>query len=119
MELGRLRRQGQDLDEFIDEPVVSFTGDTRIEFLDDETVRRSRVLIMEVTYWDKKKSVENAREWGHIHFDELLPRLESIKSEKILLIHASARYSTAELKKILDERLPEHFKHRVELFPRP
>lgn len=118
-ELGRLRREGADLDEFTDEPVISFTGDTKIEFLKNPTVAQSRVLIMEVTYWDGKKSVANAREWGHIHFDEFLQQLPSIKSEKILLIHASARYSTRELLKIMDERVPEHFKDRVELFPRP
>ena len=118
-ELADLRRKNTAIEDFYDEPVVSFTGDTKIEFLDTPTVRQSRVLLMEVTYWDKKKSVENAREWGHIHLDEVIPRLEEIKSEKIVLIHASARYTTAYLKEILDARIPEHLKTRVELFPRP
>jgi ribonuclease Z len=118
-ELGQLRREGVLLDEFHDEAVISFSGDSRIEFLDSPQVRESRVLLMEVTYWDKKKSVENAREWGHIHLDELIPRLEDLKCEKIVLIHASARYNSPYLKEILDARIPEHFKHRVDLFPRP
>ncbi|RYZ77436.1 MAG: hypothetical protein EOP05_01845 [Proteobacteria bacterium] len=75
--------------------------------------------VMEVTYWDNKKSVENAREWGHIHLEELLPRLEGLKNERIVLIHASARYSTKYLEEILDARLPEYLKGRVTLFPRP
>jgi ribonuclease Z len=119
VELGRLRRAGQDLDEFVSEPILSFTGDTTIEFLESEQVRKSRVLALEVTYWDEKKSITNAREWGHIHLDELLPRLESIKSEKILLMHASARYTTTRLKEIIEARVPEHFKGRIEIFPRP
>jgi ribonuclease Z len=49
----------------------------------------------------------------------LIPRLPEIKSEKILLIHASARYTSKYLREILDAKIPEHFKHRVELFPRP
>lgn len=118
-QLGDLRKKGVELDEHFSEPLVSFSGDTKIEFLDSPQVRESRVLIMEVTYWDKKKSVENAREWGHIHLDELLPRLPDLKNEKILLIHASARYTSAYLKEILDARIPEHFKHRIELFSRP
>lgn len=118
-ELAQLRKEGVSLEEHWEEPVVSFTGDTRIEFLDDPQVRNSRVLLMEVTYWDDKKSVENARTWGHIHLDELIPRLETLKCEKIVLIHASARYTTARLREILDARIPEHFKHRVDLFPRP
>jgi ribonuclease Z len=118
-DLAQLRKDGVALEEQWSEPILSFTGDTRIEFLDDPQVRNSRVVVMEVTYWDDKKSVENARTWGHIHLDELIPRLETLKCEKIVLIHASARYTTPRLKEILDARIPEHFKHRVELFPRP
>lgn len=119
MELGQLRKKGTVIDEFVNEPVLSFTGDSKIEFLDTPDVRNSKVLLMEVTYWDSKKSVENAREWGHIHLDEVIPRLESLKCEKIVFIHASARYSTPQLKEILDARVPEHLKSRVTLFPRP
>lgn len=118
-ELGALRKQGVALDTHDDEAVISFTGDSKIEFLDSPQVRESRVLLMEVTYWDNKKTVENARAWGHIHLDELLPRLPELKCEKIVLIHASARYNTPYLKQILEARLPEHLKHRIDIFPRP
>jgi ribonuclease Z len=118
-DLGALRKSGEELDEFSSEAILSFTGDTKIEFLESEQVRKSRVLVMEVTYWDKKKSVENAREWGHIHIDEVLPKLDSLKCERIVLIHASARYTTAYLQEILEARLPEHLKTKVTLFPRP
>ncbi len=118
-ELGRLRRTGEVLEEVIEENLVSFTGDTKIEFLDSEQARRSKVLFMEVTYWDEKKSVSNAREWGHIHFDELLPRLDSIEAERIVLIHASARHTTKAIREIIDARVPEHLKPKLILFPRP
>ncbi len=118
-ELVQIRREGKELDQHFSEPLVSFTGDTRIEFLDHPDVRNSRILFMEVTFWDQKKTVENARFWGHIHLDELLPRLPELKCEKIVLIHASARYNTRQLNDIMDARIPEHFKSRIELFPRP
>lgn len=118
-DLGKLRKDGVALDEHVNEPIVSFTGDSKIEFLDTPDVRNSKVLFMEVTYWDAKKPVSNAREWGHIHLDEVIPRLESLKCEKIVFIHASARYSTPYLKEILEARIPEHLKSRVVLFPRP
>jgi len=118
-ELGQLRREGHAIDEAYEEAVLSFSGDSTIEFLDHEPVRKSRVIVMEVTYWDKQKTVENARLWGHIHLDELLPRLDSLKCEKLVLIHASGRYTTPMLKQILDDRIPEHWKTRVDLFPRP
>lgn len=117
-DLATRRHQGEALDEIIEDNLVSFTGDTRIDFLQSDQARRSKILIMEVTYWDQKKSVENAREWGHIHFDEFLPRLESIEAEKIVLIHASARYTSKVLKEIIEARVPEHLKSKLALFPR-
>lgn len=117
--LGGLRKEGIELDENYEETIMSFSGDTTIEFLDNPHVKQSRVIVLEVTYWDDKKSVENAREWGHIHLNEVLPRLESLKCERLLLIHASARYTTARLKEIIEDRVPEHWKDRISLFPRP
>lgn len=76
--LGNLRRKGQQIEDFYSDPILSFTGDTRIEFMDDPQVRRSRIVIMEVTYWDSNKPVSNAREWGHINIDELIPRLDQL-----------------------------------------
>lgn len=117
-ELGQLRRQGVIIDAHFDEPALSFTGDTRIEFLADESVRRSRVLMMEVTYWDDKRGVEKARNWGHLHIDEFLSHLPTLQNEKIVLIHTSSRYRLDHLQKILAERLPAAYRERVEIFPR-
>ena len=118
-EIARLKREGrQDMEMIIETPLVSFTGDTQIEFLDSaEWVRKSRVLICEATYLDDRKSVEHARKWGHTHIDELIPRLDEIESEKILLIHASSRYSDREALRLLQERIPAKHRERVELFP--
>jgi ribonuclease Z len=117
-ELGKARKNGQAIEELFEEPVLSFSGDTKIEVLDNAQVRASRVLILECTYWDDRKTVANAREWGHIHFDEVLMRLDDLTCEKLLLIHSSARYSTEELKRYLSLKVPEAHRHRVELFPR-
>lgn len=118
-ELAKLRSAKTEIDENYDENLVSFTGDTKIDFLESEQARSSKVLMLEVTYWDQRKSVANAREWGHTHFDELLPMLEKIEAKKIVLIHASARYTTRDLQEIIDARVPEHLKAKLTLFPRP
>jgi ribonuclease Z len=119
-ELVAIKKSGQEVEIVIEDPIVSFTGDTRIEFLDHcEWVKKSKVLVMEVTFVDAKKTVDNARFWGHIHFDELLPRLESLDCEKVVLIHLSARYKTKELREIIDAKVPEHLKTKLEIFSRP
>ncbi|MBV2169248.1 MAG: MBL fold metallo-hydrolase [Bdellovibrio sp.] len=117
-EIINLRRQGLEVNEVQHIPVVSFTGDTQIEFLDSrDWVRKSKILFMEATYLDERKSIEQARQWGHTHLDEILPRLKEIESEKIVLIHASSRYSEKEALRILNERIPQEFKDKIVFFP--
>jgi ribonuclease Z len=117
-ELIQLKNQGHDLNEITQVPLVSFTGDTQIEFLESRPwVKKSKILVMESTYLDSKKTIEHARTWGHTHLHEILPRLDEIESEKIVLIHTSSRYSWEEAKRLLQEQLPEKHRDRVELFP--
>lgn len=114
----QLKRRGEEVNELHQTPLISFTGDTQIEFLDSRPwIKKSKILLMESTYLDNKKSIEHARAWGHTHIDEIVPRLKDIESEKIVLIHASSRYSTPEALRLLKEKIPLEFQSRVELFP--
>ena len=114
------RRRGEDPNEIFLDPAVAFTGDTKIEFLSsDPDVARARILFVEATFWDEAKPVEHARKWGHIHLDEVLEILPQLKNERVVLIHASVRYSTAQLEKILRQKLPPSERERVVIFPRP
>lgn len=117
-EIVNLRRQGVDINEIIHTPVVSFTGDTQIEFLDSrDWVKKSKILIMETTYLDDRKTIEQARKWGHTHIDEVIPRLSEIEAEKIVFIHASSRYSDAEATRLLFEKIPQEYHSRVVMYP--
>lgn len=117
-EIRHLKSTGVQVDEFIETPLFSFTGDTQIEFLDlSPQVKKSRVLIMEATYLDERKSIAQAKKWGHTHLDELIPRLDEIESEKIVLIHVSSRYPTKVAQDILNARIPKAHKDRVVLYP--
>lgn len=117
-EIVNLRRQNIDVNEVFHTPVVSFTGDTQIEFLQSRPwVKKSKILIMEATYFDDQRSVARAREWGHTHLDEIIPMLDEIESEKIVLIHASSRYSDNEMKRYISEKVPQKHQERIVLFP--
>jgi ribonuclease Z len=116
-ELIRRRESGETLEDLTEEPFLSFTGDTQIEFLEAAPwVRHSKILILEVTYFDTRKSVEEARKWGHIHFEELVEKLPDITSETIVLMHFSARYSRRDIEKVLRNRLSERDFARIKLF---
>ena len=113
--------EGDDVNEWSEQPIVAFTGDTKIEFLDlAQEIKKTKILILECTYVDERKTVENARKWGHIHLDELLPRLKEIEAERILLTHLSSRYKYNEVKKIIKDRVckvdPDIWS-RIVLFP--
>lgn len=117
-EIAERKARGENMEDLEEKILVSFTGDTQIDFLDvSPQVKKSKILFLETTYVDNKKSVEHARTWGHTHLDELIPRLGEIESEKIVLIHVSSRYTTPEIQKILKERIPAHEQERVVLYP--
>lgn len=117
-EIVELRRKRIEVSDVHHTPLVSFTGDTQIEFLDSRPwIRQSKVLFLEATYLDDRKSIERARQWGHTHLDEILPRLKDIESEQIVLIHVSSRYSDQEARRIISNRVPAEFHDRVVLFP--
>lgn len=117
-ELAKMRKEGIEVHNVRETPLVSFTGDTQIEYLEKtDWVRKSQVLLTEVTYVDEKKSVTSAREWGHIHLDEFIPWLERLECEKVVLIHLSSRYRPDYVESILDKRLPAHLRDKVEVFP--
>jgi ribonuclease Z len=114
-ELLKKKSSGIDLNEHWDEPFFTFTGDTQIEFLDAASwIKKSKYLVMECTYYDNRRTIEQARAWGHIHLDEVLPRLPELECEKIILIHRSSRYSFNEAQSLVRSRCSDP---RVVLFP--
>jgi ribonuclease Z len=93
---------------------IAFTGDTLPEVIEREPlVREARLLILECTFLDDRVPVEKARGSGHVHLDELLPRLPQLACESLLLTHFSARYSDEQITSILQKRLPASFRERA------
>lgn len=116
-ELVKLKELGHPITEVIEEPQFSFSGDTKIEYvLEHEAVQNSKVLFLECTYIDEKRNVSRAREWGHIHLDEIIQNADAFKNERLVLIHFSPRYSHQQIRSIVEERLPPSLQGRVYLF---
>lgn len=112
-----LKAKGIVVDEITEVPLMTFSGDTKLEFLwEQDWITHSKYLLIETTYIDDRKTTEQAREWGHIHLDELIAVLPNIKAEKIVLIHISSRYGDHEAKKILDAKIPAEHRDRFIMF---
>jgi|JI8StandDraft_1071087.scaffolds.fasta_scaffold06065_4 ribonuclease Z len=112
-----MKEKGLDPTEEIHNPIVSFSGDTKIEFLlENESVRKSQILFMECTYYCEKRGVDRARDWGHTHLDEIVAHADAFENEALVLIHPSKRYSFRELNELIVKKLPPRLLERTHLF---
>jgi ribonuclease Z len=119
-ELRRLRLAGEAITSSVETCDLAFTGDTSIDALDAQPwLYQARLLILEATFLDDRVGVTACRSKGHVHLDEILARADRFENHAILLTHFSARYALAEIRAILDERLPAPLRERVHaLIPR-
>ena len=114
------RDRGEEVNTVVEHPKVVFSGDTKIEFVEHNTLaQEADLLIMEVSFVDDRVSVESARSNGHIHIDEVVERADLFKNKAILFTHLSARYRQDEALEALDTKLPPSLRDRVTLLPRP
>jgi ribonuclease Z len=76
---------------------------------------QTRVLIVECTFLDARKTLEAARAGCHIHLDELIERADGFANEHVVLMHVSQLYQPTEVAGILDRRVPPAL--RAKLIP--
>lgn len=112
-EIRALREQGEEVNEWVWNPEIAFTGDTRIDVVDNqEVVRKAELLIMECTFLDEKIPVEVARDRWHVHLDEVIERADLFENKQIIFTHYSNRYRARDIKDAMG-RLPEGLRRRV------
>lgn len=93
---------------------VAFTGDTVFDVVArEEHVRTARLLVIEVTFADDRVPVDKARGKGHVHLDEIVANADLFENEHLLFTHFSQRYSAADVRRILADRLPPSLQGRV------
>ena len=116
-ELVAAKDQGYEITHEVEENLVSFSGDTQIEFLDQTPeVKKSKILFLEVSYLDDRQPIAKARQWGHIHWQEVVPRLREFENEKVVLVHLSRKYGVKEFRQLLETQLPADLKDRFVIF---
>ena len=72
--------------------------------------------ILESTFVDEHRTIEEARERAHIHLDELIAREEQFHNEAIVLMHFSQAYSPGQVHQAICERVPPRLLDRVKVF---
>ncbi len=113
-EIARRRRAGDDLFDRIERLELAYATDTLSEVLDREPgLLDSRILILECTFLDQRKSLQGAQAGGHIHLDELLERASSFANEHLVLMHFSQIYRPREVIELVRRRCGNRFRPRV------
>jgi len=113
-EIAARRRAGEEVSTYEDRLELGYATDTLVQVLDhNPELLRARLLILECTFLDDRKSREAARAGCHIHLDELVERAGAFANDHVVLMHFSQLYRPDEIAGILDARLPPDLRKRV------
>ena len=116
-EIGRRKHAGDDIFDTIERNLVSFPGDTTIDVLEHHPdILTSRLLLLEATYLDDRRTPQQCLDHGHIHFDQILERASSFKNDHLVLTHFSQSYKPQEVAAIVKERARDLFEPTVQVF---
>jgi ribonuclease Z len=112
-----LRYSGVEVSAEVRVPLVCYTGDTAPEGLDAcQATFQARILITELTFFRPEHRKEKIHKFGHTHLDDIIERAEKFQNELIILAHFSTRYHEQQIRRAVQNRLPESIRDRVELW---
>jgi ribonuclease Z len=111
-EIASLRAGGREVTHREEIPLFAYPGDCGREIFDAAPeIYDARVLLLECSFV-APDDVDRARQYAHIHLDDIAERASLFRNEAIVLTHFSLRYRPAEILEALD-RLPEAIADRV------
>jgi ribonuclease Z len=116
-EIARRRKAGDDIFDVVEHLELAYATDTLARVLETTpSLLESRVLILECTFLDERKSLEATHQGCHIHLDEILERATLFKNEALVLMHFSQLYDPADVHAILERRCPRDLFERIVVF---
>lgn len=119
-EIARRRRAGEDLLQTAEVAELAYATDTLVQALDHAPeLAAAQVTLVESTFLDGRKSLEDARAGCHVHLDELIARAPALVTPNLVLMHISQLYRPDEVEGILDARLPPELRARTQVLLPP
>jgi len=116
-EIAARKKSGEALFDRVERSEVCYATDTLSKVLrDSPRLLESRVLILECTFLDARKSRADSRAGCHIHLDDLVEEQYPFRNEHLVLMHSSQLYSPEEYRTILERRLPDEARAIVRPF---
>ena len=112
LEIADRRARGETVTRREELPLLAYPGDCSPEVFDAAPeLFAARVLLIECSFV-LPEDVERAREYAHIHLDDLAARAGDFRNEAIVVTHFSQRYTPEEIREALAS-LPAGLKERV------
>jgi ribonuclease Z len=106
-EIAALRERGAPVTRREEIPLLAYPGDCGEEIFDAcPELFRARVLLLECSFL-LPEDRDRAREYAHIHLDDVLARADRFENEAVVLTHFSQRYT------------PEQIRHALRAIPEP
>ena len=111
-EIARLRRRGAPVTRREEIPLLAYAGDCGEEIFEAAPeLFGARVLLLECSFV-RAEDRTRAREYGHIHLQDILDRAGLFRNEAVVLTHFSQRYRPEEIREAL-RAIPEPLAGRV------
>ena len=100
-ELGKMKREGVEIQYKLEVPLLAYLGDTSLgPVFDNPDVQNATILLTECTFFDPTHRTK-AKAGKHLHVDQFVPLLEKLKNEHIVLLHVSRRTGVRRARGIL------------------
>ena len=113
-EIAERRKRGDDLFVEHEHHDLAYATDTRPRVLDENPwLYDVSTLVLECSFLDERKSIDAARDGGHVHLDELLERADRFANDALVLMHFSQIYAPRDVVRVLDARCPPALRHIV------
>ncbi len=116
-EIAEQRKAGSPLFDEVERLEFAYVTDTLIRVLDTQpSLLKTRVLVLECSFIDERKSLAESRAGCHVHLDEILERASLFENERLVLMHFSQTASPSEVRRTLERRSPKQLWERLVLF---
>ena len=105
-ELARLKAEGEETEEPVEELALTYCGDTGPGVFDTEPrLFEAAVLVLECTFLGEGKR-DSAALYKHLHVEDLAARRERFRNGALVLHHLSRRHRTSDLRRAVEETMP-------------
>lgn len=112
-----LKLAGTEITSEVRIPVFAYTGDTAPKGLDDNPVfLKSRILVSEMTFVAPEHRKDKIHKHGHMHVDDFRKRAERFDNELVIASHLSTRYNSPQVKRFVQQALPDMLGGRLKLW---